>query len=131
MMETPEQPPEDLLDPEQIQMLLETGADDSMDLFNEILALFEEESSAKFDEMKATREKGDYEGFSRAAHALAGSSANIGGRAVWLMARDMENLCKGGQPEKAIVMLPELERLYNRTLLEMKDFAKQAQSGEA
>ncbi|MEX0325223.1 MAG: Hpt domain-containing protein [Puniceicoccaceae bacterium] len=129
-MDTPENSPGDLLDTEQMQMLLEAGGDDSLDLFNEILSLFEEESRAKFDELKAARESGDYEGFRRAAHALAGSSANIGGRTVWLMARDMENLCNAGEPEKAIVMLPELERLHNRTLVEMKAYAKRVQSGE-
>ena len=130
-MDTPDKSPEALLDPEQIRMLLESGADDSLDLFNEILVLFEEESRSKLEEMKATRDAGDFEAFSRAAHALAGSSANIGGKVVWLMARDMENLCRGGQPEKAIAMLPELEELHKETLIQMRHFVDQSRSPQS
>lgn len=131
MMDTSDQSSGALLDPEQIKMLLESGADDSTDLFSEILTLFEEESRSKLDEMKETRQSGDFEAFSRAAHALAGSSANIGGRAVWLMARDMENLCKGGEPQKATAMLPELEELHQETLVQMRHYVAQIRSGEA
>lgn len=130
-MDTPDQSHGALLDPEQINMLLESGADDSLALFIEILGLFEQESQAKFDELRATRESGDHVAFSRAAHALAGSSANIGGRAVWLLARDMENLCKRGEPEKAVARLPELERLYQETLVQMKEYVRRIESGEA
>jgi HPt (histidine-containing phosphotransfer) domain-containing protein len=111
-----------LLDPEQIKMLLESGADESVELFKEILGLFEEESEKKFDEMRLAASSGDFEAFGRSAHAMAGSSANIGGRAVWLKAKDMENLCKAGNGDEAFSMLQVLEDLYRETIVQMHAF---------
>ena len=117
-----------LLDPEQIKMLLESGADESIELFTEILGLFEEESRAKFQEMREAKESGNYESFSRSVHALSGSSANIGGRAVWLKAKDMENMCKAGNGEQAVALLNDLEELYNETIIQMRFYVDQLKS---
>ena len=124
-MDTSDNSSQPLLDPEQIKMFLESGADESIDLFNEILCLFEEESQAKFQDMRESRESGDFERFSRAVHALAGSSANIGGKAVWLRARDMENMCKSGNGLQAVAMLDDLEGLYKETLIQMRSYIDQ------
>ena len=130
-MDNPDNAPRSLLDPEQIKMLLESGADESIDLFNEILGLFEEESEHKFDEMRSASLTGDYEAFSRAAHALSGSSANIGGREVWLKAREMENLCKSGKGEQAVSLLADLEEMHRETLIQMRQFVHQMTTEEA
>ena len=89
MTEESRNPSNSLLDPEQIQMLVESGAQESIEMFLEILSLFEEESEQKFVDLKRARETSDYEAFGRAAHALAGSSANIGRRVVWLPPQEM------------------------------------------
>ena len=120
-----------LLDPEQIKMLLESGADESIELFREILGLFEEESNRKFEEMRAAVASGDFEAFGRSAHAMAGSSANIGGRAVWLKAKDMENLCKAGNGDEAFSMLQILDDLYRETIVQMHAYVDAIQPGGA
>jgi HPt (histidine-containing phosphotransfer) domain-containing protein len=131
IMDNPDSTTGPLLDPEQIKMLLESGADESIELFNEILGLFEEESDTKLREMRTARETGDIDAFGRSAHALAGSSANIGGRAVWLKAKDMENLCKAGNGQQALSMVPDLEELYRETLVQMHLYVDRIQSGDA
>jgi HPt (histidine-containing phosphotransfer) domain-containing protein len=109
-----------LLDLSQIDMLLESGAQESVDLFNEILSLFEEESKIKLDALRSAVVEANQEAFANAAHALAGSSANIGGRNVWLRAKDMENLCREGVPEKAYPMLADLEAEFAETLQQLR-----------
>jgi HPt (histidine-containing phosphotransfer) domain-containing protein len=131
MNEEAQKPNAPLLDREQIEMLLEAGADESVEMFLEILALFEEESQQKLEDMKDARDKGDFETFGRAVHALAGSSANIGGRQVWLTAKELENLCKSGHGQKAVEGLEQLEETYRETVIQLRNFARQIQSGQA
>ncbi|MGC9450814.1 MAG: Hpt domain-containing protein [Oceanipulchritudo sp.] len=115
--------PDDLLDRQQLQMLMEAGAEESLEMFLEILSLFEEESLQKLQDLEDTRARGDWESYARAAHALAGSSANIGGRKVWLVAKEMENLCRDGQGPKAAESLENLRELHSRTLARLRDYA--------
>lgn len=111
-----------LLDLSQVNMLLDSGGEESIELINEILVLFEEESRAKFSDLKTAKEKADAEAFGYAAHAISGSSANIGGVVVWQKAKSMENDCKTGDPQVAFSMLDELEADFNRTLGELKAY---------
>lgn len=108
-----------LLDLSQVDMLLESGAQESVDLFKEILSLFEEESRIKLDALRSAMAEANPDAFANAAHALSGSSANIGGRNVWLRAKEMENLCKEGSPEKAYPMLADLEAEFAETLQQL------------
>jgi len=127
-MDFSEYSPGHLLDPEQIMMLLEAGADDSLDLFNEILILFEEESRAKLAEMKNCRDGEQYDSLGRAAHALAGSSANIGARQLWLQAKEVENHCRSQSGPKAAEMIPELEDIFSETLVQLRLFVESLDS---
>ena len=111
-----------LLDKEQLQMLIDAGGSESYDLFNEILELYIEESSIKIEEIKTYRDSGDFEMMGRAAHALSGSSANIGGLRVWKISKEMENLCKGDNGHQAAVHIAELESVYLRTVEALKAF---------
>lgn len=97
-------------------MLIEAGASESLELFREILDLFEEESIRKLEELAACQECGDFDGMGRSAHALAGSSANIGGREVWQQAKEIEDLCKSGQGQDAVRLIPELKATYLLTM---------------
>ena len=111
-----------LLDPSQIDMLLEDGNQDSLDMFSEILELFEQECAVKFDELKRAKSEKDVSLFGNASHTLAGSSANIGGYVVWQKAKAMENNCKSGDPESAFAMLDEIETDFAQTMLQLKAY---------
>jgi len=104
-------------------MLLEAGASDSGELFREIFAMFEEESSRKMADLKRFAEEGDAEELSRSAHAIAGSSANVGGHTVWQLAKEIENLCRAGQFDSACRKIPNLEETYHETILILRKFA--------
>ena len=111
-----------LLDLSQVNMLLESGGEESIELINEILVLFEDESRVKFSDLKAAKANSDVEAFGYASHAVAGSSANIGGYVVWQKAKVMENSCKTGDPQVAFSMLDELETDFNGTLAQLKAY---------
>lgn len=117
-----------LLDPVQIQMLLEAGADESLDLFTELIGMYEEESQEKLDEIKKSYREGSFDSLGRAAHALAGSSANIGGREVWLKAKEVENLCKAGNGDEAGLLVEQLQVTYDETIIQMHHFISQLEN---
>ena len=117
-----------LLDLSQIDMLLESGSSESIELFAEILVLFENESRIKLQDLADAKARENSEAFSNAAHALAGSSANIGGKSVWLKARDMENLSKNNQSGEAFAMLTGLETDFEETLAQLKSYLDQVSS---
>jgi HPt (histidine-containing phosphotransfer) domain-containing protein len=111
-----------ILDPEQLQMLIEAGGDESSSLLNEIFGLFESESVEKLKELRGYKAAGDYELLGKAAHALSGSSANIGGRELAREAREIENLCKAGQGEEAAARVEKLESTYQETIRALNQF---------
>ena len=111
-----------LLDLSQLNMLLESGGEESLELIIEILELFEDESRKKLADLHSAKANGDAQAFSYAAHALAGSSANIGGAVVWKKAKEMENSCKAGDPTVAFSMLDELEKDFFGTLSQLKAY---------
>lgn len=111
-----------LLDREQLDMLVEAGGDDSS-LVREILSLFESESADKLKELRECEAQADYERLSKAAHALAGSSANIGGRELARQAREIENLCKNQRGEEAVGLVGPLAATYQDTILALRQFA--------
>lgn len=104
-------------------MLVGTGPSESNELFVEILGLFEQEGSQKMEEIRSFSASADFFLLGRAAHALAGSSANIGGREVWRQAKAIENLCKQGQGTEAAGLIPKLERTYDQTVRALREFA--------
>lgn len=104
-----------LLDSDQVQMLISSGGDDAADLIEEILELFKEESTENLASMEASRKAGDSAQLGKSAHALAGSSANIGATQLWQSAKNLENSTKEGCCPPAEV-LDELRSLYEETI---------------
>ena len=128
MNEIPDSIDSTLLDTEQIEMLIEAGASESMELVRELLDLYEGESRQKLEDMKANSASGDYEAMSRSAHALSGSSANVGGRLVWQLTKKMENDCKQGRGVDAAKMLGILENAHEQTLIGLREFLENYQA---
>jgi HPt (histidine-containing phosphotransfer) domain-containing protein len=126
-MSTQENSPDlSLLDPEQLEMLSDTGTDDGPSLLLEILDLFEQESTQKFRELAEAVAAEDIEALGRDAHSIAGSSANIGGRELWRQAKDIENRCKTRERLDQIPRLvDELRQTYSKTLAALRSYAAQ------
>ena len=113
-----------LLDMEQLEMLVEAGGDDSSSLINEILGLFETESIEKLGEIRDFVTRSSFDQLSKAAHALAGSSANIGGSELARQAKEIEDLCKKERGAEAIELIEPLESTYRDTIRALKLFSQ-------
>ena len=111
-----------LIDVEQIQMLIEAGAAESLELVTELLDLYEGERKQKLDDIRDKASTGDFEALGRAAHALAGSSANVGGKRVWDMAKQMENDCKEGRGASAVQSIDTLEKVHAGTMIALRSY---------
>ena len=120
---------EGILDPGQLTMIAEAGGDDPGAIFHELLELFISESQQRLAEVKAHRDEAEYELMGRSAHALAGSSANIGGIELWRLGKSIENLCKEGKGDDAGGMVGDLESLYEDTVSALTSYGQQLGPG--
>ncbi len=108
-----------LLDAEQVKMLISSGGEEPAELIAEILGLFNEESQANLAALETGRNEGDASAVCKAAHALAGSSANIGAAKLWQAAKAVEQSAGNGKiPEEAV--LTNLRNLLEQSLLEFR-----------
>jgi HPt (histidine-containing phosphotransfer) domain-containing protein len=111
-----------LLDHEQLEMLIEAGGEESSSLLDEIFDLFESESVEKLEELKRYKAEANFEMLGKSAHALSGSSANIGGRELASRAKQIEDLCKSQRGDEAARLVDQLEVLYKDTITALKRF---------
>jgi HPt (histidine-containing phosphotransfer) domain-containing protein len=115
--------PEDLplLDDEQIEMLTSTEDLDSADLLIELLELFEGEAVEKMEELRNELPAGNAKIVSAAAHSIAGSSANIGCKRLWAVAKNIEALANDGDLVEVGATLGQLETIYSESMIGLRD----------
>ena len=87
-----------LIDAEQLEMLVEAGEDGATELLEELLGLFELEARPQLESLKGSLAVGDHAAMVRPAHALAGSSANLGGHRLARLAKTLEAVVEPGHP---------------------------------
>lgn len=109
-----------LLDSDQILMLIETGEDSAAELLQELLELYESECEVKLSELRVAINRGESLSASKLAHAIAGSSANIGARKIWQMAKHVEETSKAGNSDSCASTVDELDQLYALTIKELR-----------
>ncbi len=110
-----------VLDDTQILMLKETAPDDAAELFTELKDLFEEESEPLLAKLERSIQELDRAGIERSAHALAGSSSNIGYLRLSKMVRALENSDLSRSPEALQKDLAEIKQVYAETRQAMSD----------
>jgi HPt (histidine-containing phosphotransfer) domain-containing protein len=81
---------EPLVDQEQMDMLIETGEGAAAELLEELLGLFVGEADPQLAELTTVIAEENRERVGRLAHALAGSSANLGALRLSQIARKIE-----------------------------------------
>lgn len=105
-----------LLDTEQIEMLTDTGDDSSWELLEDLAGLFSGETAelmASLDTLYATEDAYKVE---RSVHAIAGSSANIGGKRLWAVAKHVESLAVDNNLAEAELLTPLLRSTLDETM---------------
>ncbi len=105
-----------LTDEEQLSMLIEAGEDGAADLIEELLGLFQSEAAPQLATVKAAIGSRTAKDASRPAHALAGSSANIGGLRLAKLSKAMELAANRDDLAALDALLPHLDDTYASTV---------------
>jgi HPt (histidine-containing phosphotransfer) domain-containing protein len=112
------QPDDNLLDLSRLENAL---GGDAM-LMGEILEMYESTAAEDIDGLCAAVRQGDAEQIVRRAHALKGSSGNVGADKVMTVASRMERLGREGSIEGAAGLLSELLDTFSSTVLACKAY---------
>jgi histidine phosphotransfer protein HptB len=83
----PDLPPIDL---DAIDNLRDLNPGDGGEFLREIVNIYLEDTPKRLDDMKLALAKGDLAGFTRAAHTIKGSSANVGAQVLKSVAERLE-----------------------------------------
>lgn len=82
------------LDPEAIDNIRSLGGGDPEGFLREIIEIFLTDTPARMNDMSATLAAQDLAGFSRAAHSIKGSAANLGAVSLKAAAENAESACR-------------------------------------
>ena len=111
---------EAVLEPEPIARLREMGRALGGDVPRRILELYLGDSPARMAGLRQALAAGDRKAMETAAHALKGSSANLGASALAEQCHQLERLCRDAIPADAGAKLDALEAEYARVELAMR-----------
>jgi histidine phosphotransfer protein HptB len=79
-----------VIDPLAIENLRSLSPDDNDEFLREITTIFLEDTPVRLAELDASLAAGDVGRFTRAAHSIKGSSANLGASSLRLAAEELE-----------------------------------------
>jgi HPt (histidine-containing phosphotransfer) domain-containing protein len=82
------------IDNDAISNLRELNPGDGGEFLREIVGIYMEDTPKRIADLKSTLASGDVQAFTRAAHTIKGSSANIGASLVRSIAERMEFMSK-------------------------------------
>lgn len=100
------------------QLRVMTGGD--TDLLQEFLDLFDADSNALLSRVDQALRTSDAEEIRKAAHALKGGSANIGGKRLSEMCLQLETQGRQGNLEGASLLVEQIRRVVEETQIALK-----------
>jgi len=114
-----ESPPDDVLDAEALERLREmpSGGDS---LIREVAALYLSDSLMRLEAIRNAVERHDAAAIADAAHALRGSSANVGATRVQNLAGKLEEMGRSGNLDGVRAAFDELMREYDRAQQQLR-----------
>lgn len=83
-----------VIDPQAIENLRSLNPDDNDEFLREIAGIFLEDTPQRIAELDQSFAAGDLGKFTRAAHSIKGSSANLGAMALRAVAEHLEHRCR-------------------------------------
>ena len=87
-------PDPNIIDPEAIATLRELNPDDNGAFLREIIGIYVEDTPRRLQELKSSLAAGDIALFTRTAHTIKGSSANVGARTLASIAERLESMSR-------------------------------------
>ena len=111
-------PDQDLLDLTRLEVAL--GGDEA--LMGEILEMYESTAATDVQSLVVAVQQGDLEQVVRKAHALKGSSGNVGADRVMGIASRIERFGRDGSVEGAAGLVGELQHIFDSTVRACKAY---------
>ena len=108
-----------VIDLQAIEDLRALNPGDHDEFMHEIIAIFLEDTPERITELEAAFAAGDLVKFSRAAHSIKGSSANLGAAALRLVAGQLEERSRGPDVAGLPPLVASLKAEFDRTKAEL------------
>ena len=105
---------EDPLDHAILDSLRALPSEEDPDPLGSLIRLYLDDSDPRLERMQEAIDQHDLPALARAAHALKGSSNNLGARQLGQICGEFEKLAKAGQLEEALAVWPRLSDAYTR-----------------
>ncbi|OQX96643.1 hypothetical protein B6I21_00440 [candidate division KSB1 bacterium 4572_119] len=112
------------IDESVIEMLASMDEGDEKVFLKEMINVFLQETPPLIENMKKGFDKGDKELFTRSAHTLKSSSANLGALILSEMNKELEMLGKNGGMTKAPEKMKEVEKEFQKVKKALEEYLK-------
>ena len=117
MPETP------IIDPEAIENLRSLNPDDNDEFLREIVGIFLEDTPKRLTELDECLARQDVRGFTRAAHSIKGSSANVGASYLRSAAERLEHESNGEGLANVAAQITEVRNRFIDAKAELQRIA--------
>ena len=104
-----------LLDQATIEGLRGLSGDDDPDFLSGIIADFLADAGTRISEIKRLLKAKDFPKVTGVAHALKGSSFNVGAHQLGELAKQMEERCATGTHENVDLLIEQMEKIFGKT----------------
>lgn len=108
-----------VIDPQAIENLRALNPGDNDEFLREIAGIFLEDTPQRIAELDQSLAVGDVPKFTRAAHSIKGSSANLGAMALRQSAEKLEHLSRTTGLGGAAPLVTELKNEFARAQIEL------------
>lgn len=108
------------IDPDAIANLRELNPGDNGEFLREIVGIYIEDTPKRIADLKACLASGDTSAFTRAAHTIKGSSANVGAQALKVVAERLEFLSRKEGLSAVAPLVAECEAEFARAASELR-----------
>ena len=117
-------PDQKSIDLEAIQNLRDLNPGDGGEFLREIVGIYIEDTPKRIAELKAALASGDVATFTRAAHTIKGSSANVGAQVLRAVAERLERTARTEGLGAVAPLIAECEAQYVLAAAELARLAK-------
>jgi HPt (histidine-containing phosphotransfer) domain-containing protein len=107
------------IDPEAIQNLRDLNPGDNGEFLREIIAIYVEDTPKRIADLKSCLAAGDVPTFTRAAHTIKGSSANVGAQVLKGMAERLELISRKDGLGGVSGMIADCEAEFEKVKVEL------------
>lgn len=113
-------PDPSIIDPQAIESLRALNPDDNDEFLREIAGIFLEDTPLRVAELVQSLNAGDIGKFTRAAHSIKGSSANLGATTLRAVAEKLEHQSRKEGLAGAGPLVDDIKREFNRAETELR-----------